>query len=541
MSDRLANGSSSRTRLWTRVTLAGGGLILAYLAKFVQDDAFISFRYAANLASGNGLVFNPGERVEGYTNFLWTLLMAIPHLMGIDVIRFVQAAGLLCFVGSLAMSQRLARIITGRDSDATLTILLLASNYSFLCYATGGLETQLQTLLILTIACLGLVDDPLSTRGGALLLSGACSLALLTRLDSIVLIIPILLLVLFRTVRANNEDQAGRLARILALILPAAVSMLLWFAWKFVYYGEVIPNTARVKGADTAAMGMGLRYLFEFVRSYWMAPVLLFTTLQLAVLLKNLKSRALIGSLGLWVVYVVVVGGDFMEFRLLMPALPLLFVVVVASLPQEETKLKAALVGTLVLGSISHAVTFHAGAGAIESVPHLQAHVLGEEDNWRHVGIVLGEGFGSMNPAPVIATTAVGAIPYFSGLPTVDMLGLTDPWVARHGIDVGVRPGHRRIATTTYLVSRNVNFVLGHPQVLTETGAGCESYVPSGLAMFGLRDSTRETVPPDARVIDLPLGEQRVLRVLYLTRDPRLDEVISRVALRNCPIGTDAR
>jgi len=538
MVDRFTNRSFSRRQLLTWVTLAGGGLILAYLARFVQDDAFISFRYAANLASGNGLVFNPGEHVEGYTNFLWTLLMAIPHFMGIDAIRFAQAAGLLCFVGSLAMSQKLARMITGRDSDATLAILLLASNYSFLCYATGGLETQLQTLLVLTIACLGLVDDPLGRRRDALILSGACSLALFTRLDSIVVITPILWVALYRTLRAKREEETGKAVRILAFMLPAAMSMCLWFTWKALYYGEVIPNTARVKGVDTAAMGMGLRYVFEFVRSYGMAPVLLFTTLQLVVLLQNVKTRALVGCLGLWFVYVVVVGGDFMEFRLLIPVLPILFVVIVASLPQDA-KLKAALVGTVVLGSISHAVTFH-GVGAIESVRHLQAHVLGEDENWRRVGIVLEELFGSMHPAPLMATTAAGAIPYYSGLPTVDMLGLTDPEVARHGIPVGVRPGHRRLATTAYLVGRNVNLVLGHPQVLTETGAGCESYVPSGLAMFGLRDSTRETVPPDARVIDLPLGEQRVLRVLYLTRDPQLDEVIARVTLRNCPIGTDA-
>ena len=53
-------------------------LALAWQHRFLQDDAFISFRYARNLATGHGLVWNPGERVEGYTNFLWTLLMAAP-------------------------------------------------------------------------------------------------------------------------------------------------------------------------------------------------------------------------------------------------------------------------------------------------------------------------------------------------------------------------------------------------------------------------------------------------------------------------------
>ena len=43
---------------------------------FLSDDSFISFRYARHLAEGHGLVWNSGERIEGYTNFLWVLFMA---------------------------------------------------------------------------------------------------------------------------------------------------------------------------------------------------------------------------------------------------------------------------------------------------------------------------------------------------------------------------------------------------------------------------------------------------------------------------------
>ena len=49
---------------------------------WTPDDAFISFEYARNLAEGNGLVFNDGERVEGFSNLLWTLLLAAVHRVG---------------------------------------------------------------------------------------------------------------------------------------------------------------------------------------------------------------------------------------------------------------------------------------------------------------------------------------------------------------------------------------------------------------------------------------------------------------------------
>ena len=51
-------------------------------AGYLIDDTYISLRYAKNLVDGLGLVFNPGERVEGYTNFLFVLLGAAALRLG---------------------------------------------------------------------------------------------------------------------------------------------------------------------------------------------------------------------------------------------------------------------------------------------------------------------------------------------------------------------------------------------------------------------------------------------------------------------------
>src|SRR2546422_6324150 len=69
-------------------------LLLAHSAVywFLTDDAFISFRYARNLRQGHGLVFNPGfERVEGYTNFLWVMVLAGLDRLGIEPARAALA------------------------------------------------------------------------------------------------------------------------------------------------------------------------------------------------------------------------------------------------------------------------------------------------------------------------------------------------------------------------------------------------------------------------------------------------------------------
>ena len=258
--------------------IVGGALALAFSARFIQDDAFISLRYARNLAEGHGLVFNPGERVPGYSNFLWTLLLALPHRVGVDPIAFAHAAGLLCLVGTLFATRALARAIAGNEHDSLLAAVLLASNYTFLCYATGGLETQLQTCLVTTVAWLALGGVAQRSLRGAAAMSFVAGLAMLTRLDSSLLVAPLCAFALLRVVRTPQlhdtvQDRVGRkpgpaLSRWLAAaILPGSILIVMFFIWMKSYYGVFLPNTLAVKGPEAGAFRMGAGYLYQFVRS----------------------------------------------------------------------------------------------------------------------------------------------------------------------------------------------------------------------------------------------------------------------------------
>jgi len=71
---------------------------LAWHNRFIWDDSFISFRYVYNLILGHGLVLNLGERVVGYTNFLWTLLMCIPLYLGYEPVTFSLVLGVVFFI-----------------------------------------------------------------------------------------------------------------------------------------------------------------------------------------------------------------------------------------------------------------------------------------------------------------------------------------------------------------------------------------------------------------------------------------------------------
>src|SRR2546430_16058094 len=75
---------------------------------FVTDDAFISFVFARNLAEHGQLVFNLGERVEGYTNFLWTVLLASGMKLGVGPVAASRFLGVAFAVGVLAATVRLS-------------------------------------------------------------------------------------------------------------------------------------------------------------------------------------------------------------------------------------------------------------------------------------------------------------------------------------------------------------------------------------------------------------------------------------------------
>src|SRR5205823_2531369 len=125
----------ARHVVWTAGGLAALGILAGFLwltlacSPFVIDDAFISFRYAENLVRGYGLVFNPGERVEGYTNFLWVLIIAGAKALGGDSLLSAKVLGTLAnlvtlvLVGWVALRWQPRFVFTGL---ALLPPLLLA-------------------------------------------------------------------------------------------------------------------------------------------------------------------------------------------------------------------------------------------------------------------------------------------------------------------------------------------------------------------------------------------------------------------------------
>jgi arabinofuranosyltransferase len=151
----------------------------------VVDDAYISFRYAHNAARGQGLTFNVGERrVEGYTNFLWTVMLIPVFWLGLPVHTASIVLGILCALGCLVLLIQPMAISTHSRWLGIMAVLLLAADGSFALWAVGGLESPLFAFLVLS-GVLAYVREMSAPQDGGLIripTSGAWfALAAMTR------------------------------------------------------------------------------------------------------------------------------------------------------------------------------------------------------------------------------------------------------------------------------------------------------------------------------------------------------------------------
>ena len=248
-------------------------VLLAWLTSvswFLTDDAFISFRYARNLLNGHGLVFNVGERVEGYSNFLWVLeLAAVWRVLDIPPERAAPWLSALFTAGTLALMlwwiARLPRLRM-RGLVSWMALALVCGSATFAVWTSaGGLETrQLTFFIVLAVACLSLYRN---RRWGLLAASVSLALASLTRPEGPLIAAccfawfgAIQLPAALKGLRRATEPQsvnlrtaiaatAGRIdwRGLLCLIAPFALIVGAHFLFRYAYYGEWLPNTYYAK------------------------------------------------------------------------------------------------------------------------------------------------------------------------------------------------------------------------------------------------------------------------------------------------------
>ncbi len=435
-------------------------------ARWIQDDAYISFRYAKHLVEGQGLVYNLGARVEGYTNFLWTVLAAIPLALGAsDPIDFLHALGAGLWLATYALWLRLGvRLFAEGRWGAPLALIPLLDHYSFNLWFVSGMETPLVSFL--TAAAVSLLSVDSVPHRCTLALASLCSVGLaMTRADGMIALTALGLAGAFLHARPLLRSHL-----LWKKLVSASVPLLLVYVpyqlWRLHYYGSFFPNTYYAKAAYLTDWGRGWHYLATYLELYPFACLLPVLGVSLFVA-RGSTRRFLVAStvcVAGVTLYVVRLGGDFMEWRFLTPITGILYPSLVlaadsvaAWLAHRILKLRA-----LPHGSTSTSISSIAGAVAAvatvlaltmltqratpqvqeksipgqESIPLLGRYCDARQFDWGEVGRVLDE----IVPQGVrIATTSAGIIPFYCDRPCLDLHGLTDPEIAQVRVDPNQR------------------------------------------------------------------------------------------------------
>jgi hypothetical protein len=463
-----------RATLALLLFLAAGALVAHSLAfNFVTDDAYISFVYARNLSRHGQLLFNVGEKaVEGYTNFLWTVLLAALMKLGLLPELTSRVLGTAFAVATLGTTAWWSRRVRGSDWSTwdALPALILAGVPGYACWASGGLETQMFTFFV-TLAAAWHIDEILDDAPPRPRTAIAFGLAALTRPEGI-LFFAVTALHRLLTQLVRGRLRIGRQELLcVAAFLTLVVPHLLWRRW---YYGWWLPNTFYIKSSGVGGTWQqGAYYLSRVVLDFhlWVVPLVLLVGM---IVTRERGARVLVGYGALVVtvfaLYVASVAGDFMGlYRFVMPAIPLcalaaavgmrlMLAPLAARVPvaaAAAVALLLALHGQHAVAVDRHALSFIGADRGIDTPGYLRWYT---EDR-----AAIGKWFGRYaRPDDYAAVGGAGAQVYYSDIRSLDCFGLSDEYVA-HRVPAGSsRPGHQKYAPDSYILSKHPTIITSH-------------------------------------------------------------------------------
>lgn len=414
------------------------------------DDAMVSMRYAWNLAHGQGLVWNPHERVEGFTNLLMTLVMAVPArlLDKSSAVLSIQVLGAPIVLAAALLSLAIAKRVADDQAAPAWAFVAVLAYYPLSYWTLMGMETGLLTVILLgaTLQVLRHEDDGRFQWTLVMLLAGA----VLTRPDAVV---PASVLLLFRA--AGLPSGRRRSVRWESAAIAALLGGLT--ALRLAYFGEPLPNTyyLKMEGYPLAVRcARGLRFVLPFLA--WMSPALGLAARGVIVrrdrrtlLLAAISASALLTQV--WV------GGDaWPRWRMLCPAVPLILILMI----EGASSLRDAAASPAARRAMAAAVSLGlvVANGAFVRELFLASYPFSVTDNQANVtaGLELAR---ICAPTARVGVFYAGTVPYYSGLPAVDFLGKCDRRIAHLPPDLSLAVGHNKYDLQYSIVEQQPDYV----------------------------------------------------------------------------------
>jgi len=451
------------------------GAIIAWLharASFAVDDGFIVLRYTSHLLDGQGLVYNVGERVEGFSSPLWiALLGAIEGLSrlvcGPDRARLEflnRALGVVaaaaCVVATFLLVRRRFALPFVYQLGAAMSVLL---SWPLIFWSGAGLETPLFALLLVLVAQRLLQEAPFAGR------QRITTVFLLTALTVCRPEGPLFVVAAGGTswlVAPRRERRgAGHALACVALIYAALLGV------RFAYYGALLPNTFHAKvGGGSLVLLRGALYFYDYFSRaggalLWLLALIGLTSWRLQPTdPRERHARTHLPACSLLVAaigFIFAVGGDGLYcFRFVAHFLPLIcgyaargaHVVEMRARALPRVALRARWLGVAALG-LAVWLAFEPLVADERILRSTRNFLVWEsERNWLELGRALGK---CIPASSLLATNIAGKVPYESRLPTLDILGLTDAVIAKSKVETMGRgyAGHEK-ANVDYVAKR---------------------------------------------------------------------------------------
>ncbi|MEZ4239784.1 MAG: hypothetical protein R3F59_27225 [Myxococcota bacterium] len=479
---------NSRSGTHLAVLLVVYGLLTARFW-FVCDDAFITFRFAHNLATGRGLVFNPGEwpPVEGTPTSCGSCSPPPSRPCACAPIASCRGSARCAAPHSCCAST--ASRATGsisRRSPRCGGTLVAAAAPAIGCWATSGLETMPQALLTFLLFEKVVLERSARWAGQApgdlpeevvpALLAVGLTLIRTEGAAWVAVILAVSVLAQWID-RAPMRQHLVFLGRVAA---PVAVVVGVYQLWRYQYYGTLVPNTALVKvGFGPRLLARGAKYVGLFYATC-LAPLAGFFAVPSVLRSERHGSWLAVTLLALaFPAYAVVVGGDFMPFgRLLVPGVPFAALLVAGGLQElvrrarGRTQRVQAVGAVLVVLSVLPAFDLHVVPDAVRRTMHFRLSdraFLTELNRWENQkentdgftrrGRALAQ---IAEPTDAVVAAAVGAVGYWSGIQVYDQHGLVTKEVAYRPMPDGPltqSPGHDKHVDPTFFLKYEPRFL----------------------------------------------------------------------------------
>ncbi len=455
------------------------------------DDAYISFRYAQNAVRGNGLFFNAGERVEGFTNFLWTAAMIPIEGAGMDVGRTSMLLGALFALGVMWLVVQFAKIAELPRAVGWLTTLFLAVDGSFVLWSVSGLETVMFAFIIFAGMLLYIREQEWNIKqlGGhrqdqyaAFPFSGIFfALAAMTRPEGVMVFA---LTVAHQAVwRLVTERRLFTSRDILRGFAFSAIFAPYWLG-RWWYYKSFLPNSFYAKvsaSGPVAQIERGWAHLSQFVGVHlgWLVPIFALST-TVSELWTRYHNKSQFNSktafwstyfsivISAYSAYIIYVGGDWSVGRFFVPLLaPFYFLLSTALVNMwitvvetrlakwgQVVKITGISVIILLAGLLLFASSWNGEYGIfIKGFDAGRATDARETmGRWLKINVPRGT---------LIAVDAAGQVPYFSELPSIDMFGINDLHIGRLSVATLGQgtPGHEKF-DLVYIIQRQPDYVV---------------------------------------------------------------------------------